>query len=190
MKLTIGVMGSSGGKLPREVRKKAYELGRAIAEAGCVLLTGACPGLPYDAARGCKEAGGMTVGVSPALDLDEHKNRYRSPAKHFDVLIYTGDGLMGREITAIRSCEVTVLVAGRSGTLGEFAIAYDEGRIIGALRGTGGIADGLEKILGIVNKDTGATVIFDDDPGRLLRKLLQAYRKRNGKRPQRYDAAG
>jgi hypothetical protein len=189
MKITVGVMGSSGGKLPTKIRKKAYDLGREIAKAGCVLLTGACPGLPYDAVRGCREAGGMTVGISPALDLDEHENRYKSPSKDFDVLIYTGDGLMGREITAIRSCDVTVLVAGRSGTLGEFAIAYDEGRIIGALSGTGGIADGLGGILAIVNKDTGATVISDEDAGRLLRKLLRAYRQRNGKRPERFDAA-
>ena len=32
MKLTIGVMGSSGGDLSAEAREKAYRLGEAIAE--------------------------------------------------------------------------------------------------------------------------------------------------------------
>src|SRR5438093_12370710 len=42
---------------------------------------------------------------------------------------------MGREITNIRSCDIVVIVGGRIGTLGEFAIAYDEGRLIGVLTG-------------------------------------------------------
>ena len=42
---------------------------------------------------------------------------------------------MGREITNIRSCDIVVIVGGRIGTLGEFAIAYDEGRLIGILTG-------------------------------------------------------
>src|SRR5437667_448881 len=60
----------------------------------------------------------------------------RSPSVDgFDVLIYTGSGLMGREITDIRTCDIVVIVGGRIGTLGEFAIAYDEGRLIGVLTG-------------------------------------------------------
>jgi len=189
MRITVGVMGSSGGKIPRESRRKAYILGQQIAKRGCVLLTGACPGLPYDAVRGCKDASGMTVGISPALSLHEHETKYASPSRHFDVLIYTGDGLMGREITAIRSCDITVLIGGRSGTLGEFAIAYDEGRIIGALQGTGGVADGLSTILEIVGKDTGAVVLTDFDPARLLSRLMTEHRRRKGRLPDRTGAA-
>ncbi|MFZ5593982.1 MAG: hypothetical protein ACOY4D_06955 [Pseudomonadota bacterium] len=32
-------------------------------------------------------------------------------------------------------------MGGRSGTLGEFAIAYDEGKLIGVLQGSGGITE-------------------------------------------------
>jgi predicted Rossmann-fold nucleotide-binding protein len=46
MKLTIGVMGSSGGNLGEEVLRKAYRLGEAIAERDAILITGGCPGLP------------------------------------------------------------------------------------------------------------------------------------------------
>ncbi|MDZ4338972.1 MAG: protein containing YHS domain protein, partial [candidate division NC10 bacterium] len=102
MKLTIGVMGSSGGDLSEAVLRKAYLLGEAIAERDATLITGGCPGLPYEAVRGAKAKGGLVVGISPGLSIDEHRGKYASPVDGFDVLIYTGSGLMGREITNIR----------------------------------------------------------------------------------------
>jgi hypothetical protein len=85
------------------------------------------PGLPYEAVRGAKAKGGFVVGISPGLSIEEHRGKYRSPVEGFDVLVYTGSGLMGREITNIRSCDIVVIAGGRTGTLGELAIAYDEG---------------------------------------------------------------
>ena len=40
--------------------------------------------------------------------------------------VITGSGLMGRDITYIRSCDMVVIAGGRTDTLGELAIAYDE----------------------------------------------------------------
>ena len=57
MKTQVGVMGSAGGRIPKRVQEKARALGSEIAKHDCVLVTGACPGLPYDAVCGCKEAG-------------------------------------------------------------------------------------------------------------------------------------
>ncbi len=39
MKLTIGVMGASGGSLSGEVQEKAYRLGEAIAQSDAILIT-------------------------------------------------------------------------------------------------------------------------------------------------------
>ena len=72
-------MGSAGGELKPEVREKVMELGREIARRGYVLITGAAPGLPHDAVLGAKSVGGMVVGISPALTLEEHVNKYHSP---------------------------------------------------------------------------------------------------------------
>ena len=69
--MTVGVMGSAGGSLDAEVRGRVRRLGAAIAKRGHVLITGACPGLPQDAVIGAKEQGGIVVGVSPALNLEE-----------------------------------------------------------------------------------------------------------------------
>jgi hypothetical protein len=99
------------------------------------------------------------------------------------VLICTGSGLMGREIENIRSSDIVVIAGGSSGTLGEFAIAYDEGRLIGVLTGTGGISDHIDPLVRIFNKPTGAHVLYDDDPVRLIERLLAFYHTEHYRRP-------
>jgi uncharacterized protein (TIGR00725 family) len=183
VKLTIGVMGASGGDLAEAVRQRAYRLGEVIAERDAILITGGCPGLPYEAVRGAKAKGGLVVGISPGLSIEEHRGKYRSPVDCFDVLIYTGSGLMGREITNIRSCDIVVIAGGRTGTLGELAIAFDEGRLIGVLTGTGGITAMVEEIIRACQKDTGAYVLYDDDPQRLIDRLIEYYRTKHFRKP-------
>ena len=82
---------------------------------------------------------------------------------------------MGREVENIQTCDAVVIVGGRSGTLGEFAIAYDQAKIIGVLEGTGGIADHIDELVDVINKDTGATVIWHSDPTELVKMLEQTY---------------
>ena len=183
VKLTIGVMGSASGSFEDETLARLVRLGRVIAERDCVLLTGACPGLPYAAVQGAKAAGGLVVGISPGLSRDEHINKYNSPVDGFDVLIYTGSGLMGREVENIHSSDIVVIAGGSSGTLGEFAIAFDEGRLIGVLTGTGGITDHVAALVELFRKPTGARVMYDDDPERLIDRLLASYRDEHYKHP-------
>jgi uncharacterized protein (TIGR00725 family) len=177
MKIMVGVMGSVAG-YDATASERTYQLGKAIAELDCAIVTGACPGLPYDAVCGAKDAGGLTVGVSPGHNFAEHTIKYDSPWEKFDVIIYTGSGLMGREITGVRSCDIVIVVGGRSGTLGEFAIAYDEGKLIGTLRGTGGIADHMTELVTVINKETGAQVVQEADPYRLMEMLMELYMAR------------
>jgi uncharacterized protein (TIGR00725 family) len=182
----FGVMGSSGGELLPEIRRRAFDLGRAIAEAGCQLITGACPGFPYDSARGAQAAGGLSVGISPALSRSEHVKRYESPVDAYDAIIYTGSGLMGREVHNIHSSDIVIIVGGRSGTLGEFCIAYDEGKLIGVLQDSGGISDALPDIVGRLSKDTGAVIIYDRDPRQLVQRCIEVYRTSHFRRPSTF----
>src|SRR5262245_49059422 len=69
LRVTVGVMGSAGGRLGETAISLATEMGRVIAERNCVLVTGACPGLPHYAVKGAKTAGGIVVGISPALNF-------------------------------------------------------------------------------------------------------------------------
>jgi hypothetical protein len=143
VQIRIGVMGSAGGDMEPAVAELCRRLGRAIAGRGCCLLTGACPGLPHEVVLAAKDAGGHVVGISPASSLKDHVETYQSPFREYDVLIFTGLGLMGRELVNIHSSDMVIVVSGRSGTLGEFAIAYEEGKLIGVLTGTGGITAAL-----------------------------------------------
>lgn len=182
-RLTIGVMGGASGRFSPDVVERAGVLGRTIASHGCTLVTGACPGLPLAAAKGAAEKGGLVVGISPGLSRDEHIHKYDSPTEFHDVLIFTGSGLMGREVVNIRSSDIVVIVGGRSGTLGELAISYDEGKLIGVLTETGGISDMVRDILEVCAKDTGARVLYDSDPEHLILGLLHTYRTEHIRRP-------
>tara|TARA_R110002073_G_scaffold149534_5_gene303274 strand:+ start:18453 stop:19250 length:798 start_codon:yes stop_codon:yes gene_type:complete len=183
MLLKIGVMGGAGNEIPESYLQRATVLGEEIAIADCILVTGACPGLPLAAARGACSRGGMVIGISPALSLDEHAYHYGSPTLAHHVLIFTGSGLMGREVVNIRSSDMVVIVGGSSGTLGELAIAYDEGKLIGVLTGTGGVSDMVETILATCNKETGARVLYNDDPSQLIRELLEVYKSEHFRHP-------
>src|SRR5574338_939933 len=170
--IRIGVMGSAAAEFESRVAQACRRLGRAIAAQGCYLLTGACPGLPHEAVLGAKEARGHVVGISPAPNLKEHVQAFNSPYAEYDVLIYTGLGLMGRELINIRSSDIVVVTGGRCGTLGEFAIAYEEAKLIGVLTNTGGITAVVSDIEKSLGKSTGAAVIYHADPAALVRQLL------------------
>ncbi len=179
MKLKIGVMGSASGPTieSQENIKKAIEVGHYIAQAGCILVNGACPGLPDQAAFGARQAGGFVMGVSPAFSEKEHTERYQSPRDYYDVLLYTGMGLMERDIINIRSSDAIIIVGGGIGSLNEFTVAYDEGKVIGILTESGGISNHIPEIVRMCDRGLNEKILFDSDPQAIVQKVLQALQK-------------
>jgi len=173
MKKVVGVFGSAQGKISKDSIAKARLLGHAIADNNCVLVTGACPGLPSEAARAAKEKGGSVIGISPANNKKEHVEKYGYPVENFDFIAFIGFGYKGRNVVTVRSCDIAVFIAGGIGTLNEFTIAYDEGKRIGILTGTGGISDMIKDIVKKAVKKTGASVFYGPDPEKLVEKLLK-----------------
>ncbi|MHB1606013.1 MAG: SLOG cluster 4 domain-containing protein [Leptospirales bacterium] len=182
-KFTVGVMGSASGELSSHQRFLVFRLGQALARQKLGLITGACPGLPYEATLGFKSIGGLSIGISPALSEQEHLDRYNSPNDLFDMIIFTGSGLMGREVINIRSSDVVIIAGGHSGTLGEFSIAYDEGKLIGVLEGTGGITEILPSIVENIRKTTGTRLVYHTDPEQLVNILLETYTHSHFQKP-------
>ena len=170
MKIKIGVMGSAEER--PDVIDKGEALGRAIAARDAILLTGATTGVIYTVGKSAREAGAMHLGISPGHDADEHAERYELPLDACDTIIYTGFGLKGRNVVLVRSCDIVIFIAGSTGSLNEFTIAYDEGKVIGALTGTGGVADEIERLTQVFSKRTKAQIFLDDDPVRLIDKCL------------------
>src|SRR5689334_24562323 len=172
MKLKIGVMGSAEER--PDVIDKAEALGRAIASRDAILLTGATTGLIHTVGKAAREADATHIGVSPAHDAEEHVGRYGLPLDACDAIIYTGFGLKGRNVVLVRSCDIVIFIAGSTGSLNEFTIAYDEGKMIGALTGTGGVADEIERLTNVFSKRTSSQIFYDDDPERLIDKCVAA----------------
>ena len=69
MKIKIGVMGSAGGKIAEEISKKVYELGRQIAKRDCVIVTGGCPGLPFEATTNLVASPWLVFFVQPVVPV-------------------------------------------------------------------------------------------------------------------------
>src|SRR2546430_11328607 len=82
--------------------------------------------------------------------------------------------LFRSNVVLVRSSDVVLIFRGGMGTLNELTIAHDEGRVVGCLTGTGGVADEAERLLRALPKKTRAVVLFDDVPARLLDKCLDA----------------
>lgn len=177
-RLKIGVMGSASGPQIEDpiAREKSRQLGVEIGKRGFIFINGACPGLPHDAMLEAKANGAFTVGISPAFSEYEHLNEYQSPGGH-DMTIYTGMGFMERDIINIRSADGVVIVGGGIGTLNELTIAYDEGRPTGILTNSGGISNSIPHVVrDLCKRDIPPNMVFDDDPARLLDKLVMAIR--------------
>jgi uncharacterized protein (TIGR00725 family) len=177
-KPVVGVMGASENDAltePEKARLKdlANRLGIALAESGCILVTGATTGLPDLVAQAFRRHGGFALGISPAHDRKEHLERFGLPDGGADVIVYTGFGFKGRNVINVRSADIVVLFGGATGTLNEFTIAYDEGKIVGVLEGSGGVADHIREILEFCKKPTRGLLVFDTDPKKLIQKCLE-----------------
>jgi uncharacterized protein (TIGR00725 family) len=169
-------MGSADDGLPdgisKSLREKAEQLGQAIAKHKAALLTGATTGLIYIVGLRAKQAGALHIGISPANNEHEHEQEFNLPTDACDAIIYTGFGLKGRNVVLVRSCDIVLFIAGAMGSLNEFTIAHDEGKVIGCLTGTGGVADEVDYLLKKFSKDTGAQIVSDSDPESLLKTCL------------------
>ena len=175
--IKIGVMGSSSTSISAEdlhrVDDLAQRLGKKLAAASCVLITGELDGIPGRVVEVHSQHGGLSVGISPAPSAVEHAALYTTPLCPSTIVIYSGFGFKGRNVIAVRSADIVILFSGGIGTLNEFTIAYDEGKVIGLLQGTGGVADVAQTLLDMLSvRSTGAVVIADPDPEQLVEHCI------------------
>ncbi|MBI3952693.1 MAG: LOG family protein [Candidatus Doudnabacteria bacterium] len=175
MQYKIAVSGSAENNCAQGAFRKSYEVGRQIALQGGILLTGATIGIPAWATRGAKAAGGISIGLSPAVSKQSHIKTYHLPVKYMDLIIYTGFDYSGRNMLMTRAADAVIVVCGRIGTLNEFTTAFEEKRVVGVLTGTGGVEEEIDDILKIARRGK-KNIVFDDDPARLVAKLIKLVR--------------
>jgi len=176
-KFEIAVSGAARiGHCCKKIKELAKEVGREIACQNCNLITGATTGVPYLVAQGCKEAGGFSIGFSPATSEAAHLKTYKLPVDAFDVMIYTGADYVGRNIIMTKSADGVIIICGRMGTLHEFATAFETQKPIGVLLGSGGTADKI-KIVATGPYRGVKKIIYEKNPKKLVKKLIELIRK-------------
>jgi uncharacterized protein (TIGR00725 family) len=127
----VAVIGSGA-----EHESRAEEVGRLLAERGCVVVTGGLGEVMAAAARGAKSAGGTTVGIVPGES--------RSEANPWcDHVVVTGIG-HARNLAVAASGETVIAVGGSWGTLAEIAFACRLGRRVVVLE-PGWEIEGVER---------------------------------------------
>ncbi|OGJ02769.1 hypothetical protein A3G06_00795 [Candidatus Nomurabacteria bacterium RIFCSPLOWO2_12_FULL_46_14] len=155
---------------------KAKELGREIARQGAVLITGATTGFPFWAAMGVKEAGGFSIGFSPAASEREHVEVYKLPLDYMDLIVYTGFGYPGRDLLLTRSADAVICGCGRIGTIHEFVIAFEDGKTIGIYEGPWEMDSELKEIIAQSHRPN-ANIVFSADAKTLVADVISLVKK-------------
>ena len=113
--IQVAVIGSG-----RVHEARAEEVGRLLAERGCVVVTGGMGEVMAAASRGAKQAGGTTIGILPG-ERREDANEW------VDHVVVTGIG-HARNLAVVASGDAVIAVGGSWGTLAEIGFASRLGR--------------------------------------------------------------
>lgn len=186
MKHKIAVYGSAAGDY-KDFLPIATRAGELLGEHAdsVIVITGACSGLPYAAAKAAADNGAEVWGFSSALDLatlqaefpDDDLTFYKKLVYVPPDFAFAKNDLARkkyRNVISTITCDAAIIISGRWGTLNEFTDLVDFGKIVGVLTGTGGIADELPSLTRKVVKEGQGQIIFESDPEALVEKLLSA----------------
>jgi len=116
----VAVIGA--GSCDPGMARTASEVGRLLAGAGHVVLTGGLRGVMEAASQGAREAGGLVIGLLPGASTQDAN-------PHVDVPIATGVG-EGRNVIIANTADAFVAVGGGYGTLTEIAFAIQRGKCV------------------------------------------------------------
>jgi len=119
-RIIIGVMGPGENATPEE-NELAYDLGKAIASEGWIVLTGGRSFGVMDASlKGATEVGGLTIGILPG-DSDQNSS------ENAQIKIVTSMG-SGRNYISVLTSHLVVVLGMAAGTASEVALALKSKR--------------------------------------------------------------
>jgi predicted Rossmann-fold nucleotide-binding protein len=185
MQYKIAVFGSASGDMDGAM-PLANALGEALGEhaSDVIVITGACPGLPYAAAKAAADHGVEVWGFSDTFDSESHALAH--PDQEMSIykkLVYVPKDFpfadsdrarkKYRNVISSATCNAAIIISGLWGTLNEFTNAIDLQKVVGVLSGTGGIADELPALSQKITKPGQGRMVFETDPKLLVEKILQ-----------------
>ena len=116
-RMIITVIGANSPSL--RGAQLAQEVGRELAQRGCIVACGGLGGVMEAACRGAKSAGGMTIGILPGADP-------AAANPYVDLPIPTSMGY-ARNVIVVKTGRAVISVDGAYGTLSEIGHALAEG---------------------------------------------------------------
>ncbi len=122
--MSLGTVSVFGGQSPRPgsaAYEEAVTLGRLLAEAGAVVMTGGYGGTMEATSKGAKEAGGRTIGVT--VGLFETSGFRVGPNAYVDEVVQYPT-LSERLLHLVKNCDAAIALRGGIGTLSEVMLAW------------------------------------------------------------------
>ncbi|MSR88135.1 MAG: hypothetical protein EXS67_00575 [Candidatus Margulisbacteria bacterium] len=185
--MNIGIFGSSD-PAETDAFEMARRLGEWIARDGHAVVTGACLGVPFEAVKGVKSQKGMSIGFTAVTSPEAHEKEMGTPLSHYDRLecipkdyqYYDRLSVCKkyRNVSSLAFCDVALFISGRWGTLNEFSIAYDMGKVMGVLTGIGKFSSKAESLVRFFNKDSDARIIYRETPELLYEDIMRILHER------------
>ena len=190
LRLKFAISGAAEtGHCGIDAYEKGLDLGRQVAKHDVVTINGATTGFPLWAVMGAKEAGGYTIGFSPANSEREHIEQFNLPVEYLDLIVYTGFGYPGRDLMLTRSSDAVLFGCGRIGTIHEFTIAFEDQQPIGILESDWETDEIIKSILESGHRPNDR-IVFDTDPKALVERVIELVNKDKINRASfRFEAA-
>jgi predicted Rossmann-fold nucleotide-binding protein len=192
LKYKLGIYGSNITEGAGAV-EVARQLGSALAKNNVLVVTGGCSGMPYTVAHAARQEGAEVWGFTP--EHDEMGQRRAYP--HDDITIYNrlfyvpggysqhffleqeltaaadyATRLKYRNVISTMHVDAGIIISGGWGTLNEFTNLIYDGKPIGVLTGTGGLADEMPAWFPRLRKKSESRVFFSQRADELVGLLL------------------
>ncbi|MGH3137474.1 MAG: TIGR00730 family Rossman fold protein [Gaiellaceae bacterium] len=179
----VSVFGSARVSEGSSTYESARATGRAFAEADFAVVTGGGPGVMAAANRGCKEAGGLSVGFSIDLPLEQGLNPWCD-------LSLTFDHFHVRKVMFVKAAEGFVIFPGGFGTQDELweALTLIQTRKIGDFPVVLFDSDYWGELLewvrdemladGLISAEDFEMFLVTDDPDEVAEMVVSRYDRR------------
>jgi uncharacterized protein (TIGR00730 family) len=179
----VSIFGSARVREDSVTYENARATGRAFAEAGFAVVTGGGPGVMEASNRGCKEAGGLSVGFNIALPHEQGLNPWCD-------LALTFDHFHVRKVMFVKAAEGFVIFPGGFGTQDELweALTLRQTRKIGDFPIVLFDSDYWDELIewvrdemlddGLISTEDLAGMIVTDDPAEAVGLVVSHYDKR------------
>lgn len=142
----------------------AYEIAKAAARMGHIIITGGGTGIPDSATHGALDANGLSI----AFSNEGHSEKTLEPSTF---RVATEMGWDGRSVLAVKSCDALIVIGGCNGTLNEITLAYLNTIPVWVLRNSSEMISRLEDFLyegSYIDRRKNVKIEFFDSPQRII----------------------